>query len=72
MTGDIYSDTFAQQYKTMTGQELKELRLKAGLTQTELGQKIGVAYTKISQWENGKHKISKAYLRYLKVEFGLD
>lgn len=55
----------------MTGQELKELRLKAGLTQSDLGQKIGVAYTKISQWENDKHKISKAYLRYLKEVFNI-
>lgn len=51
--------------KTMTGQELKERRLKANLTQKELGEKIGVADTKISEWENNKHKISKAYIRLL-------
>lgn len=49
----------------MTGQQLKELRLKANLTQKELGEKIGVADTRISEWEKGKYKISNAYLRIL-------
>lgn len=53
----------------MTGQELKNLREAKGLTQTELGEKIGTHYTVISGWENGKHKISKAYLRLLKNFF---
>lgn len=53
----------------MTGEELKILRLRANLTQTKLGQKIGVAYTRVSEWENDKHKISKAYLRLLKGVF---
>ena len=65
----IYKMIHLYNLNTMTGEELKKLRLKANLTQSELGSIIGVAYTKISQWENGKHKISNAYLRVLKQYF---
>lgn len=51
----------------MTGQELKSLRVKANLSQKELGEKIGVADTRISAWEHDRHKISKAYLRLLEI-----
>lgn len=50
----------------MTGQELKLLREKAGLTQTELADKIGTTHPRISDWETGKRKISLAYQRILK------
>jgi transcriptional regulator with XRE-family HTH domain len=53
----------------MTGEELKILREKAGLTQIELAEKIGTFHPVISGWENGKHKISRAYLRILKSFF---
>lgn len=53
----------------MTGEELKTLREKMGLTQTELAEKIGTFHPVISGWETGKHKISKAYLRILKTFF---
>lgn len=56
-------------FKTMTGEELKTLRLKAGLTQTELAEKIKVAYNRISEWENGKYKMSKVYNRLLNEVF---
>jgi transcriptional regulator with XRE-family HTH domain len=32
---------------------LKEMREKAGLTQTQLAQKIGTSYTRVSDWERG-------------------
>ena len=35
---------------------LKELRKKCGLTQTELGNKIGVTKSSISQYESGYHE----------------
>ena len=35
-----------------TGQHIKEARKKAGLTQKELGEKLGVAYQTLAQWEN--------------------
>lgn len=35
-----------------TGQKIKEARKKAGLTQKELGQKLGLSFQAIAQWEN--------------------
>ncbi|VIQ83156.1 Cro/CI family transcriptional regulator [Streptococcus pneumoniae] len=37
-------------------QRLKELRLKKGLTQTELGEKVGVKQSTFTNWENGKRE----------------
>lgn len=36
-----------------TGQPIRELRLKAGWTQKELGMKIGISDKAISKWERG-------------------
>lgn len=35
-----------------TGQLIKAARRKAGMTQKELGAKLGVAYQTLAQWEN--------------------
>ena len=49
----------------MTAEELKTLRTKAGLTQTELAEKIGTHKQVISAWENGRSNISKPYVQLL-------
>ena len=38
----------------MTPQEIRELRLKLGLTQGQLGEKVGSHRNTVSQWELGK------------------
>lgn len=35
-----------------TGERIKAARKKAGLTQKELGEKLGVSYQTLAQWEN--------------------
>lgn len=35
--------------------EFRILRLRAGVTQTELAEKIGVSTASISHWETGRH-----------------
>lgn len=35
-----------------TGQRIKEARKKAGLTQKQLAEKLGIAYQTLAQWEN--------------------
>ncbi|NCB50197.1 MAG: helix-turn-helix domain-containing protein [Alphaproteobacteria bacterium] len=40
-------------------ENLKEARLKAGITQMELARKIGVSLTTLCKWENGVGKPSK-------------
>lgn len=43
---------------TIFTERLKELRLKKGLTQTELGKKVGVKQNTFTNWENGKREPS--------------
>lgn len=51
----------------MTGKELKELRLKANLTQEQLAEKIGSHKQVISRWENERSNISKAYEKLIRI-----
>lgn len=39
-----------------TGQRIKEARIKAGVTQQELADKLGISFVGISQWEHDKRK----------------
>lgn len=43
--------------KKNKGKALKEIREKRGLTQTQLGKKLGVRYNTVCGWETGVHKI---------------
>lgn len=40
--------------------DIKTVRETLDLTQTALAEKIGVAQGDVSNWENGKHKPSRA------------
>lgn len=39
------------------GTLLREIRTRAGLTQTELAKRIGSAVSTLSQWEDGRNRI---------------
>lgn len=43
---------------TIFTERLKELRLKKGLTQTELGEKVGVKQNTFTNWEKDKREPS--------------
>ena len=49
----------------MTGEEIKALRLRLGLTQAELGEAIGVFWNTVSRWEAGKMEPATLALRAL-------
>ncbi|OUL33426.1 transcriptional regulator [Nostoc sp. T09] len=40
------------------GQIIRDLRLYAGLTQEQLASTLGVTYSTINRWENGRSKPS--------------
>jgi len=42
----------------MDGVTVKELRLRKGMTQVELGEAVGIHVNAIINWENGKTQIS--------------
>ena len=42
-----------QDYRRRIGERIRRARETAGLSQTELAQRLGVADKQISRWENG-------------------
>ena len=50
---------------------LRGLRIKEGITQKELAEKIGITQTRVSEMEKGKRPISKAMARRLEDAFGM-
>lgn len=45
--------------------KLKEIRVRKNLTQEELGEKVGVSYRTIYQYESGRREPSLRILRLL-------
>ena len=56
---------------TTMGERIKELRKGAGMTQEELGNKIGVSAQAVSKWESGISDPSTANLFALADLFGV-
>ena len=54
----------------MTGLELKILRVKAGLTQFDVGELLKVNPGRISEWEKGRRAISESIRDDLEKLFG--
>ncbi|WP_419214577.1 helix-turn-helix domain-containing protein [Wolbachia endosymbiont of Rhagoletis cingulata] len=54
------------------GKKIKELRLYCGLTQTELGKRIGVSYRQIQRYENGSNCILASRLYDLAKALSID
>ncbi len=50
---------------------LRELRKAAGLSQEELGEKLGVSGATVSRWEAGQHVPTKSHLHALEDYYGL-
>lgn len=46
----------------MTKEDIKALRIRLGLTQKELADKIGTDRHRISTWENGHYTPSKSFI----------
>jgi transcriptional regulator with XRE-family HTH domain len=51
----------------MTAEELKALRIRLGMTQEELAQKIGVARNTITRWEIGLRHIPEPVARLVQL-----
>ncbi|MFT4327369.1 MAG: helix-turn-helix domain-containing protein [Wolbachia pipientis] len=54
------------------GKKIKQLRLDRGLTQTELGKRIGVSYRQIQKYENGSNQILASRLYDLAKALSID
>jgi transcriptional regulator with XRE-family HTH domain len=62
----------SSQLNRQIGANLKAARKSCGLTQTELGDRIGRDGFQISRWERGAHKPSDEALYALGEALGLD
>ena len=54
-----------------TGKFISELRKENGLTQEELGRRLGVSNKTVSRWENGNYMPDIETLRLLSKEFSV-
>ena len=59
-------------YHMMSGDLMKEARLRAGLTQTELGERLGKAQSVIARWERDEVSPSLETVRSVVRACGLD
>ena len=51
-----------------TGTRLKHLRERLGLTQGELGERLGLARTSIANYENGRAPLSKRIEKWIAAQ----
>lgn len=58
--------------KNSLGQRLKEARLNAGLTQSEVADWLGVTYQAVSNYERGKCRVESGLLRKLCILYRVD
>jgi putative transcriptional regulator len=49
------------------GQLIREIRLLTGLTQEQFAAHIGVTYSTINRWENGRNKPSPIAIRQIET-----
>lgn len=53
----------------MTKDDIKKIRSKAGLTQREFGERVGVSVRAVQKWERGERNASKLARRAIYAEF---
>lgn len=58
--------------KQLTGESIKAIRQRYGLSQQEFGARLGVTHAHISKIESGKENPSETLLRLIKYEFKID
>ncbi len=51
--------------ETELSSKIKELRSKLGLTQEQFAAKVGVTFSTVNRWENGKGKPSPLAMRQI-------
>ena len=49
----------------LSGSEIRELRKRLGLTQKEFAHELGVTFSTLSRWENGRVRPSKMARRLI-------
>lgn len=55
-----------------TGERIKEARIKCGLTQKDLGERLGLSYQAVAQWENNLRNPKQETLLKIADALGID
>lgn len=58
--------------RQLTGEDIKGIRQRYGLSQQEFGARLGVTHAHISKIESGKENPSETLLKLIKYEFKID
>ncbi|WP_341808245.1 helix-turn-helix transcriptional regulator [Wolbachia endosymbiont (group E) of Neria commutata] len=74
---DVKNDSSCTGERTDTGcpkigRKIKEFRLVRGLTQGDLGNKVGVSFQQIQKYESGKNSISAQMLQAIAEVLSVD
>ena len=51
----------------MTGDELRRIRKRLGLTQAALAERLAVTSTSVARWERGEVPIREAMARFIRL-----
>ena len=62
MEGEFKTKGKADALDTLIGQRLRQRRCDLGLSQTRLGEAIGVSFQQVQKYENGKNRIAASTL----------
>ena len=65
-------DEYDRQYIRLDAMTLKKLRTRAGLTQVELAERVGVGQSQIADWERGRNVPSVQSCVKLALALGVD
>ncbi len=82
---DFLSRTIQRGLKTMTtgrsrsnsldahvGKKIRELRITAGLNQSEVAELLGISQSQVNRFETGKGRVSAAYLHALSIYYSVE
>jgi putative transcriptional regulator len=50
----------------MTGEEVREIRLRLGVSQERFAAMLGTTVVSVNRWENGKAAPSRLYIREIR------
>jgi len=68
----MYFEPWFSYREPMAGAGLRAIRDKAGMTQQQLADHLGVHYTSVASWESGRNRPSRNNVLLIEEVFGLD
>jgi DNA-binding transcriptional regulator YiaG len=54
----------------MRGRKVRTIRMRLGISQRELGDRLGVAQNTVARWERGEVKVTEPIARLLRIVGG--